>query len=241
MNPPATVAARNNADWCAAVCRTHGIRGTFGPAAWTSARRTPPYYPDAVTLRGDARATDILPRIDTTRGCSVKDSFATLDLAAEGFVPLLTAEWIHRPAGRLVEPTPEPRVELVRTAEELVAWQAFWHGQPEPAEPSEPTEPPDVFRPALLADPAIRVVAMHRADDLAGGAVLSLGAGAVGVSNLFAVPGADLAGIWSAAITAAADHFPGLPLVGYQQGDDLRPALACGFTVLGPLRVWLRH
>ena len=33
------------------VCRSHGIPNTFGKSAWCSARRTPQYYPDAVTLR----------------------------------------------------------------------------------------------------------------------------------------------------------------------------------------------
>jgi hypothetical protein len=44
----------------------------------------------------------------------------------------------------------------------------------------------------------------------------------------------------SSAVTAAASHFPGLPLVGYEHGDDLALALAGGFTALGPLRIWTR-
>jgi len=38
------------AEWCDALCRTHGIAGQFGMDFWSSSRRTPPYYPDAVTL-----------------------------------------------------------------------------------------------------------------------------------------------------------------------------------------------
>jgi hypothetical protein len=87
-------AVRNNAEWCDSVAP-----GTFGAAAWYSARRTPVYYPDAITLRPDATPDDFLPHIDASPGCSVKDSFGTLDLARYGFVELFRAQWIHRCAG----------------------------------------------------------------------------------------------------------------------------------------------
>jgi hypothetical protein len=34
---------------------------------------------------------------------------------------------------------------------------------------------------------------------------------------------------------------PGLPLAGYEHGDDLKLALASGFTALAPLSIWLHH
>lgn len=45
-------AAHNNAAWCAAVSGDGG----FTAEAWTSPRRTPPSYPDAVTLTPDEEA-----------------------------------------------------------------------------------------------------------------------------------------------------------------------------------------
>jgi hypothetical protein len=39
--------------------------------------RTPPYYPDAVTLLPDVSIEQVLSGIDTSEGCSVKDSFAS--------------------------------------------------------------------------------------------------------------------------------------------------------------------
>ncbi|WP_020668312.1 hypothetical protein [Amycolatopsis nigrescens] len=224
-------AARNNADWCASVCRSHGIQGTFGEMAWHSAHRTPPYYPDAVTLHPDAVPGDFLHEIDTASpSCSIKDSFATLDLTSDGFVELFTAQWIHRPAKLSTPRTSAPRAQQVSTAAHLRDWQAAWHGD---------EETPDVFRPALLEDPSVLVLAVHDGKHLSGGVVLNRGAGLVGLSNLFAVDGSDISAIWLSALTAAADRFPGLPLVGYEHGDDLAPALASGFTVLGPLRIWL--
>ncbi|GHJ36439.1 hypothetical protein Sm713_20480 [Streptomyces sp. TS71-3] len=196
-----------------------------------SARRTPEYHPDAVTLRPDAAAADVLSGIDTASpGCSVKDSFATLDLTAAGFVELFTAQWIHRPAGPSAGAAPALRAEPVSTAAALRAWVAAWHGG---------ARAPDVFRPALLDDPSVLVLALRKDDDLYGGAVLNSGAGVVGASNVFTADGCDTAGTWSSAITAAAEHFPGLALVGYEHGDGLADALGAGFAVLGPLRIWV--
>lgn len=224
-------AARNNADWCASVCRSHDIPNTFGETAWRSAQRTPPYYPDAVTLHPDAVPTDFLSEIDTASpGCSIKDSFATLEPTSDGFVELFAAHWIHRPAGIPTRATPTLRTERISTATQLHDWQTAWYGR---------DGTPDIFRPALLDDPSVLVLAFHDGEDLCGGAVLNHSAGLVGLSNLFAVDSSDAAAAWSSAITAAANHFPGLPLVGYEHGDDLRHALASGFTAIGQLRIWL--
>jgi hypothetical protein len=224
-------AARNNAAWCARVCWTHGIPNTRGGSAWCSARRTPQYYPDAVTLRPDSAPTDFLPEIDTASpGSSIKDSFAALDLTSDGYVELFTAQWIHRPAGLPALQTPTLRTDQVVTDAQLRDWQAAWHG-------GDGT--PDVFRAALLDDPSVLVLALHDGEELSGGVVLSRGAGLVGLSNLFATESGDVAAVWSSAITAAARHFPGLPLVGYERGDDLEVAFGSGFAALGTLRVWL--
>jgi hypothetical protein len=226
-------AVRNNAAWCDSVCRSHDIAGTFDERAWRSARRPPPYYPDAITLRHDAVPADFLSVIDlTSPGCSVKDSFATLDLAPDGFTALFTAQWIHRPAGLTAPAAPTLGIARVSTPAQLRDWQAAWHdGDPAP----------DVFRPALLDDPTVRVLALHDGEYLCGGFVLNLGSGLVGLSNLFATGRTGVAAIWAAAITSAAGHFPGLPLVGYEHEDDLALALALasGFTPIGALRVWL--
>ncbi|MCM2576831.1 hypothetical protein [Streptomyces meridianus] len=224
-------AVQNNAEWCDAVCRSHGLPGAFGDRVWRSPRRTPVYYPDSVTLRPDAVPGDVLLGIDASPGCSVKDSYAGLDLTPHGFTELFGAHWIHRAADLPAPGAPALRAERVRTAGGLRAWQDAWHGA---------DGAPDVFRPTLLEDPEAVVIAFLDVDALAGGAVLYRGAGVVGVSNLFAAGGRDVAGAWSSVIAAAAGHFPGLPLVGYEHGDDLAPALDSGFTPIGDLRVWLR-
>lgn len=153
------IAARNNAEWCDIVCRTHGLPTAFHEHAWTSAHRAPPLYPDAVTLTEAATPDDVLPRIDLAApGGSVKDSFARLDLSPAGFRILFDASWIHRPAG---VPVPETTTQ----------WSVL-------------DTAPAPFRPELLAEDAVRVVG-----GATGGAILNRSAGAVGISNLFSANG----------------------------------------------------
>ncbi|MFI5606141.1 hypothetical protein [Amycolatopsis sp. NPDC051903] len=105
-----TAAVEENASWCDVFCRIRGVSGVFGPRAWTAPARTPEFYPDAVTLTADATAADVLPFVDASAGCSVKDSFATLDLP--GFGVLFEASWLHfpvRPAAAWVaSASPDP-------------------------------------------------------------------------------------------------------------------------------------
>jgi len=51
-------------------------------------------------------------------------------------------------------------------------------------------------------------------------------------------PAGDDGGVRAACLAAAMDVSPGLPLVGYESGDDLARMKALGFTEIGPLRVW---
>lgn len=215
-------AARNNADWCEAMCRAHGLRGEFRADAWTSPVRTPPLYPDAVTLSEHADAGELLARVDVLApGATVKDSFARLDLRPHGFAPLLDAVWIAcdpQPAGA------RPAWLRVRGEAGLAEWERAWGGGVQ-----------GLFLPSLLEDPSVLVLA---APEFAAGAVLSLGAGVVGVSNLF--HGAqEPERAWRDCLAASSAYCPGLPVVGYEHGPDLDAPERVGFTRLGPLRVWL--
>ncbi|MCO8269169.1 hypothetical protein M1L60_01035 [Actinoplanes sp. TRM 88003] len=213
LDTETNTAVRNNADWCSAVLRSHGLGYTFGPRAWRSAGPTPPYYPQAITLRPTATAADVLP----AKG--VKDSFATLDLAPHGYTELFTAQWIRRAAGPATGDA-----ERVTKPDALAEWQRAWHGRDD--------EPPDVFRPTLLADPSVSVMAVRDGGRLLGGFALNRTGAVAGVSNLFAADPGDLPRVWAA--TAC-----GVPLVGYESGGDLDHAMAAGFEPVGPLRVWL--
>ncbi|WP_030849065.1 hypothetical protein [Streptomyces sp. NRRL S-475] len=219
-------AARNNAEWCAAMCRAHGVAGEFGVEAWAAAVRTPLYYPDAVTLEPAAGRDALVARIDTASpGASVKDSFADLELAAAGFQVLFEAQWVHRPAGA---PTASSELawDVVGDSDTLRSWALAWDDGAGDA---------DLFRPGLLADPGTFVISGRSADGrVVAGAVATRSEQVVGVSNVFGPPHAA----WPLVLHALAHLFPTLPVVGYEQGDDLRVALRHGFEPIGPLRVW---
>ncbi|MEU9232281.1 hypothetical protein [Streptomyces subrutilus] len=224
-------AARDNAEWCDAVARGHGPAGAFGAEAWSSARRTPPLYPDAVTLAPGASAPALVAGIDTGNpGCSVKDSFADLDLAGDGFEVLFEARWIHRPAAAPA-PAGGSRLEwsAVGGAAELARWEAAWDGE----------EGTGLFHPDLPGRDVV-FLAGRAGGRIVAGAVAHRGSGAVvGLSNLFAHDEADTDAAWAGALTAVAARWPDLPVVGYESGDDLAAAVRAGFTPIGPLRVWL--
>ncbi|GAA4101342.1 hypothetical protein [Nonomuraea soli] len=209
MEPSA--AARNNAEWCDLVCRTHGLPGRFGGRAWTNPRRTHVYYPDAVTLSPDATPDDVLAAIDTGAGASVKDSFATLDLGPHGFHVLFEAQWIARP------PIPAPAVDGWEVTTDVRAWSTSY--------------PDGLFLPELLEEATL----VWRPGTGCGAALNTTG-DVVGLSNVFGDPGAAFPG----AVAMAAELFPGRPLVGYEAGQELEAAVLAGFQPIGPLRVWLK-
>lgn len=223
-------AARNNAEWCEAMSRSHGLAGAFGPQAWTAAARTPLFYPDAVTLTPAADAAAVVASIDTAApGASVKDSFADCDLTGSGFGVLFDAQWIWRPAG---PPATESGLdwEVVKDPVRLREWALAWDGGEGNA---------DLFGPALLEDPATFVLAGRTADGrTVAGAVASRSDAVVGVSNLSAVD-ADADAAWPGVLAALDGMFPAVPVVGYEHGEDLAAAVRHGFEPVGPLRVWL--
>ncbi|MGP8296437.1 hypothetical protein ACTPOK_00350 [Streptomyces inhibens] len=224
-------AARNNAEWCAAMCRSHGLAGEFGAQDWTAPARTPLYYPDAVTLVPGADPAALATRIDTTTpGASVKDSFADLDLGEAGFQVLFEAQWIHRPASAPAT-TSDLAWDVAGDPDTLRAWAHAW---------DDGNGNADLFRPELLDEPDTFVLAGQSAGGrVIAGAVASRSDQVVGISNVFALEGGPDAA-WPVVLDAVHGLFPTLPVVGYEHGsDDLAAAVRHGFEPVGPLRIWL--
>jgi hypothetical protein len=219
-------AARNNAEWCDAVCAAHGLAGTFRDHAWTCGNRTPPLYPDAVTLDAAATADDVLAHVDTaSAGCSIKDSFGNLELASSGFRVLFDATWIARTAEAAGARVPNAWSE-VTDARTLERWCHVSDRR---------------IHDQLLARDNIVVVAGRCSatdEDIVAGAVLNRSESVVGISNLFARDG-DLDAAWSACLAFTGDRFPALPAVGYEAGAPLASALRHGFESIGQLRIWI--
>jgi hypothetical protein len=222
-------AALNNAEWCHAFCRAHRIAGHFDSVAWSSADRTPPFYPDAVTLAAGCSTENLLSRVDARPGCSIKDSFVDLDLSASGFEVMFTADWVCNDRARDTQPA--DGWSAVADEDELERWEAAWGESPIPR---------PFFRAELLTDARIRILAESDGEQVCGGAIANRSGAVIGLSNVFDIEG-DLESAWRNAASAAQTVWGRMPVVGYDRGDSLDAAHRAGFETVGHLAVWVNR
>jgi len=226
-------AALNNARWCDAVCRAHGLRTELTDELWMCHDPPPRFYSRATTLGAqpavEARLRSLLER-QPEPASSVKDGFFRVDLTDLGFTELFQADWLWHPPAR--DGPTSLAWERVVTDAALLAWEAVWEGAPRPVGQARQ------FPPTLLEDPDIAFLAGRRDGAIAVVSALNRSGPVVGLSN---AAGADAASDdgWADHAAVAARLFPGLPVVGYERGADLEAAQRHGFTSIGPLRVWV--
>ena len=75
--------------------------------------------------------------------------------------------------------------------------------------------------------------------EVVAGGIANRAENVVGLSNVFTEVGGAVS-VWTDLAALTAMTFPGLPLVGYETGDDLAAAVDSGFQAGDPLRVWAR-
>jgi hypothetical protein len=233
------LAARNNAEWCDAVCRAHGNPGEFHDDIWLNRNTVPRFYPNVGTLaEPSSRQFDLIGELIAARlpsGWAVKDSFSMLDLESRGFRMLFDAEWIYLPVSQMKEiasPRTSARWEIVRNDLALTEWESAW------SRSAGDTSKARIFLPSLLENKDVAVVAGFRDGHIVAGAIANRSDDVVGWSNFFA-PATEMSDHAAASLATIARVFPGLPIVGYEHGDDLRNAYSLGFESIGPLRVWI--
>jgi hypothetical protein len=225
MDPRLREAVVNNARWCELVCRSHGLPTSVAERLWIAPQGSPPLYPDAVTLVPGMAPGAVLAEIVARPGCSVKDSFADVDLSTRGFVELFHARWVFR------EAPPEqarPRLcwDTIARADELARWTMAAGLQ-------------GIIRPELLRDPSVCLLVTRDDKGIAAGAVANRTGTIVGLSNVFATR-LDARTAWADLPAVIKDVLGRLSIVGYEHADALTAAIACGFEPIGPLRVWLK-
>jgi hypothetical protein len=180
----------------------------------------PRFYPNLITTARLADPAEQLTAIRILRDAdlpdhwAIKDSFSTLDLAPLGFDLLFDARWIRRDAAP--DLATHSRLRWVRTSE----------GN-------------RLLPGALFADPDIAMFTGTRDGEVVAGGIANRAENVVGLSNVFTEIGGAVS-VWTDLAALAAMTFPGLPLVGYETGDDLAAAVDSGFQVGDPLRVWAR-
>jgi hypothetical protein len=215
--------AHNNAQWCDAVCRAHAIAGRFSYDAWTSPLRTPPLYPDAVTLRPGVDPVALLSGIDASPGCSIKDSFCDVDLGPAGFIVLFWGWWIYYEPG-------VPRTSSwsnVADEQTFRAWEWEWiaHGGA-----------PNVLHPTLLEAPGMSVLADIRDGEVVAGAIAYRTDSVVGLSNNFTRDDNS----WDGCRDAVVSRYPDITIVAYEAQDSIAFPQQSGFEPVAPVRVWVR-
>jgi len=224
-------AALNNAQWCAAMCRAHGGRHHIADGLWFSDQPMPPHYPNVVTFSNGAQSKSHLAILRKLAGAglpagwTVKDSFAALDLAAQGFAGLFDAQWFWRAPDLAAPDGAGLHWDRLRDEQDLAAWQQA-RGETAP------------FAAALLDNADHTLLAGRRHGRIVAGCVVSAGARVAGLSNWFAA--ADEPEALGSAIAAIGTLLPDAPITGYAGGEELAPFLAQGFEGIGTLRVWAK-
>ncbi|MCW5736912.1 MAG: hypothetical protein KIS73_22490 [Enhydrobacter sp.] len=202
------------------MCFAHGSAGRFLVHTWVNAEPVPRFYPNVVTLTtGDAdideqrQTVRILQKSNLPGRWAVKDSFKALDIARLGFEVLLEANWIRNA---------EPKAEAMVSG---LSWERAKPGS-------------GGFPAALFSDENFAMFSGRRGGAVVAGGTLYRADGVVGLSNVVA-DADDAPTVWRDLCALAAATFPGLPLVGYESGDELKAARKAGFEIGDPLRVWV--
>lgn len=239
------LATLNNVFWCRAMFRAHDIDCASDDLAWCSDAAPPPLHSNLVVLspavgykhvQRQLRAIEPawLPNI-----LSMKDSFAALDLSPDEYEILFDANWIRREAGLPSHPDSKGAPgawTTVTSPAGLRAWEDAWR-----ADARNRLDAPTScqFPASLLDSPNHRFFVKLDEQGIVAGAIANRSPGAVGLSNTFG-PGSATFNDWEGLIQCAAEHFPGIPLVGYERGLALECAQSAGFAPVGALRVWSR-
>ena len=150
--------------WYDDLCALHGVGSMLADGLWSSLTAPPPLHSDAVAVEPSVTADRVLARLDGRAHGGVKDSFARMDLSAEGMSLLFSATWIHREPAAGRDPGAAAGWTTVTSPEQL----AEWTGKHDTS---------DVLLPPLLHRAHFRILAKHADGQIVAGAVARLGSG----------------------------------------------------------------
>ncbi|WP_029191943.1 hypothetical protein [Paenibacillus elgii] len=215
-------AVLNNIAWCGIVCESHGLIPISSERVWGLLSKAPELYPDIITSSRHTTSDEVHSFIGNREIFSIKDSFANLNMVPYGFTVLFDAEWIcHDPVADVDHVQSEWTV--VSSEEDLAKWTCASGLQ-------------KVLKPKLLERKDVKIF-LHENNGELSGFIANLSANTVGISNVFSNTNKK---IWSDIAPIVSSYFPGIQMVGYENGDDLTAALLSGWASIGPLRVWIK-
>ena len=222
-DPRAVMGAANNADWYAMMWDLRGLR--YIRDAWGFRAIDPPMpYHGWVTAVHGAPVEQIARDHAATPDFAIKDASGVIDLSGAGLVHAFSATWLWHPsvAGRVPDGW-----ERITRPDDLALWCDAWAVTSPVAGRQFPDE--------ILARADVAIFGRRAADGFGAGFIANRSVDCVGLSNSFG------AGSRAAATQVCSSFSAGLPLVGYEQGDDLAEACDCGWSAVGDLRVWVRE
>ncbi|EAR09883.1 hypothetical protein [Reinekea blandensis] len=219
-------AVQNNADWCDAVARAHGLRPQTLGGVWFCPDPMPSTYPNLITLTpgvfNSALINDLRP--DNGAAWYIKDSFAEQTRHHHNYQQLFKAHWyVCESRFEVRETAAYESLYQAQSVKELELWVAAWQ---------EMTGNDTDFPADLLDDGRIRFVWLGGAEQAQCGAVLFGSHDVMGLTNLFGDP-ADLQRL----IRIIQLNFPGQTLAGYGDQAELTLLKPFGFRTLGALTV----
>jgi hypothetical protein len=226
-DPRAVKGAQNNGDWYAMMFDVHQRRYERSDLVFTAVDVPPPFHSGMVVLtpgRSEAVSNLIPSRADQPR-FGIKDSFNELDFAMVDLVELFSASWIW------CDTPPDADLdgwEAIDSVDRLLQWEAAWK---EGGSPTDERQFPD----AILERADVGLFGRVAGSGYDAGVIANRSADVVGLSNAFGPADA-----YPAAAALCGRFGDGLPVVGYEQGEDLDVALAAGFEATGELRVAYR-
>lgn len=235
------LAILNNVYWYRAMFQAHQLASVVDDLMWRSEASPPPFHSNLVVLSPAVDMSRVRERLKALEhtlaaGFSMKDSFANLDLAGAGYEVLFEANWIwHEPTHERSTGARDAWVSIT-APEDLAAWEDAWWGDARNSL-SGPTG--RQFPASLLESPHHRFFAKLDGKTIVAGAIANRSPGAIGLSNAFRL-NAPVFDDWTGLMQCASEHFPGVPMVGYERGEALDQALAAGFVTCGALRIWQR-
>ena len=225
MDDRITAAIANNVALYESVFRAHRLRFQRKGQFWHAIDPAPAWYSDAIALVPYAHVDTVMAALAKRPIASIKDSFADLDLSPAGFCELFAAQWIYHPA-----------------SDHIALRTLTWRRAETPADMARYRElhgSADSLIDNLLADPALAFYLGKRGIEVLAGVLFNQSGPDLGISNVFL---RDIAPetVRVDLTSLATESYPGRALVGYESGDDLNPALAAGFSPVGPLRIWVK-
>ena len=220
------LAALNNAQWCAAVWRAHGLRTEQSAGAWFTRGATPSLYPNVVTVAHTDPEQQVAIAVELASGLgrtSVKDSYGILPLASRGYYELFSAEWLWAEPESLSAAESSPNCERVVDPACIAEWIDAWTRAGGAA---------NNLLPDIALDNGVEVWGKRTVNgQFYAGLTAYRSSEVVGITNLFGSP----SGLLSAVSAEGRDA-----LCCYQHGRALRWAMDQGFRPIGPLKVWVR-